>query len=164
MAMTALSLACVALPWGPWMSVPALMEPSLLNLKALVSGGMRSLSWIFCLKVDFGTEGRSWICNCNLSNNPSNNPSDPSDLSASVAATAGINPIVAVAAAGLSSPSDSSSQTNFNSFSFQAGFCNDSATLLRISMLLDAAVMSSFCPRRILHFSFNWMCCCCCCH
>ena len=101
------------------MSVPALMEPSFLSLEALVSKGMRSLSLISCLEVDFGTEGRSWVCD------PSNNPSnDPSDLSASVAATAGVNPTVVVAGGGLSSPSDSSSGTDFKSFHSQAGFCN----------------------------------------
>ena len=52
---TALFLALVALPCWPWMSSQALMEPSILNLKASVSEGMRSSSLIFVAFVSDGT-------------------------------------------------------------------------------------------------------------
>ena len=123
MLMTALSLACVAPPRGPWMSVPALTEPSILNLKASVSKGIGSLSWILVDLVSDGTTGRSdmvWVPTSAVSGDPSN-PSDPSPSAGGLGAS-----VVAVAA-GLRCPSDAtvaSSERNFTTLSLPVGCCN----------------------------------------
>ena len=117
-----------------------------MNLCALSSRGIECSSLIFWrLLVNFGTEarvGRSvWVAASTLSgsSDTSDPPSDSSNPSASIAA--GMEASVVAAAGGLSSPSDSSSERNFNTFSFRAGFCNISANSFRISLLLDAAAL-----------------------
>ena len=54
----------MALPWGPWVSVPALMEPSILNPKASVSKGIRSSFLIFVAFVRDGTTGLVGLLVC----------------------------------------------------------------------------------------------------
>ena len=54
-------LALVALPCQPWMSTPALLEPSILNLKASVSKGIRSSSLIFVALVSDGGHQVGWL-------------------------------------------------------------------------------------------------------
>ena len=99
---------------------------------------------IFHLLVDFGIEGgfgwSVWVATSALAGlSDTSNPSCLSNLSASVAATVGLEASVVAGGGGSSSPSDSHSARNFNSFFFQSGFCNNSANLLRISTLWDAA-------------------------